>query len=207
MNIDHAWYDHTLNTEARAIEGLVRKLDYAALDEIVRLLLTVNERRARVFTVGCGTSGAAAKRIAHTLCCIEVPASYLSPADAPHGAMGIIRRGDVVVLITKGGNTPEILGYLHCCREKGATVIGVTHNADSTLAKKSDILLLMDTGDEPCPWGLMPCASTLGVIAAWDAIILATMRLSGFTKEQFLLIHPGGKTGEALTSLTEKHVT
>ena len=196
--IDHAWYDRTLLTEGAAIENLTKKLDYAALDRIVERLLEAKKANARVFVAGCGTSGAAARRIAHTLSCIEIPGIFLSPADAPHGAMGMIQPGDVVVLITKGGNTPEILNYVPCCKDKAATIVGVTHNADSKLAAAADILLLMDTGEEPCPWGMMPCASTLGVIAAFDAIILAAMRVSGFTKEQFLRIHPGGATGETL---------
>jgi D-arabinose 5-phosphate isomerase GutQ len=194
------WYDETLTREADAISGLKRTLDYETLDRIVELLLTVKQDRRRVITAGCGTSGTAARRIAHILSCIEVPAMFLSPADAPHGAMGLIQRGDIVVLIAKGGNTAEILNFIPCCREKDATIIGVTHNKDSALAKNCDILMLMDTGEEPGLWRMMPCASTLGVVAAWDAISLAVMRLNGFTKEQFLLIHPGGATGETLKS-------
>lgn len=202
MTIDHAWYDQTLLTEAKAIENLTQKLDYAALDAVALRLLKAKAENARVFFAGCGTSGAAAKRIAHTLSCIEIPGIFLSPADAPHGAMGMIQAGDVVVLITKGGNTPEILNYVPCARDKGSTIVGVTHNPDSKLAKASDLLLILDTGEEPCPWKMMPCASTLGVIAAWDAIILAVMRVNGFTKEQFLRIHPGGATGETLRDFT-----
>jgi D-arabinose 5-phosphate isomerase GutQ len=198
MSIDHAWYDRTLLTEAKAIENLTKKLDYRALDKIVERLLKAKRSNARVFVAGCGTSGAAAKRIAHTLSCIEIPGIFLSPADAPHGAMGMIQPGDVVVLISKGGGTPEILNYVPCCKDKGATIVGVTHNPDSALASECDLPLILDTGEEPCPWKMMPCASTLGVIAAFDAIILATMRLNGFTKEQFLRIHPGGATGDAL---------
>lgn len=194
------WYDETLTREADAISGLKRTLDYETLDRIVELLLTVKQDRRRVITAGCGTSGTAARRIAHILSCIEVPAMFLSPADAPHGAMGLIQHGDIVVLIAKGGNTAEILNFIPCCREKGANIIGVTHNKDSALAKNCDILMLMDTGEEPGLWRMMPCASTLGVVAAWDAISLAVMRLNGFTKEQFLLIHPGGATGETLKS-------
>jgi len=192
------WYDQTLQREADAIANLRNTLDYQAMDRIVALLCTLKATNNRVITAGCGTSGTAARRIAHTLSCIEVPAVFLPPSEALHGAMGLIQKGDVVVLIAKGGNTGEIVKYIPCCKEKGAVIIGVTHNRDSVLAKNSDILLLMDTGEEPGLWAMMPCASTLGVIAAWDAIILAVMRLNGFTKEQFLRIHPGGATGEAL---------
>lgn len=195
------WYDKTLHAEAQAIERLTERMDYDAMDRIVELLLEARRRGGRVVVVGCGTSGAAAKRIAHTLCCVEMPAVYLSPADAPHGAMGFIQPGDIAVLISKGGNTPEIMNYVPCCKSKGATIIGVTHVRDSALGRACDQLLLMDTGEEPCPWKLMPCCSTLGVIAVWDAIILAFMRVSGFTREEFLRIHPGGATGQTLTDM------
>ncbi len=194
------WYDETLRREADAISGLMQTLDYETLDQIAELLLAVKENKQRVITAGCGTSGTAAERIAHILSCIEVPAMFLSPADAPHGAMGLIQRGDIVVLLAKGGNTAEILNLIPCCKEKGATIIGVTHNKESALAKNCDILMLMDTGEEPDMWKMLPCASTLGVVAAWDAITHTVMRMNGFTKEQFLRIHPGGATGETLLS-------
>ena len=194
------WYDETLRREADAISDLRRTLDYETLDRIVEFLLAAKKNKQHVITAGCGTSGTAAERIAHILSCIEVPAMFLSPSDAPHGAMGLIQQGDIVVLIAKGGNTAEILNFIPCCREKGSTIIGVTHNKDSALAKNCDILMLMDTGEEPGLWKMMPCASTLGVVAAWDAISLAVMRMNGFTKEEFLRIHPGGATGETLKS-------
>lgn len=198
------WYDKTLRMEASAIEALTKKLDYNVLDQIVELLVNIKKHNNRLILSGCGTSGTAAKRIAHIFSCIEVPAMFLSPAAAPHGEMGFIQKGDVVVLIAKGGNTSEICGLIPCCKAKGAILIGVTHNANSVLAKNADILMLMDTGEEPDPWGLLACASTLGVVAAWDAILHAVMRLNGITQEEFLLIHPGGATGEALIESLKK---
>lgn len=200
------YYDHTLDTEANAIRNLKQVLDYEVLDRIVDILLTVKKNKQKVITVGCGTSGTAARRVAHTLCCTEVPAYFLSPSDALHGAMGGIQKGDVVVLFTKGGNTPEIVNYIPCCKEKGAVIIGVTENRDSILAKNCDILMYISTGEEPCQWKIMPCSSTLGAVAAWDAITLTAMRFSDFTLEEFLRIHPSGKTAERLlTLIDEKH--
>jgi D-arabinose 5-phosphate isomerase GutQ len=192
------WYDITLTAEAKAIRDLTAKLDYQVMDKIVDLLLTVKRDKKRVVTIGCGTSGTAARRIAHTLSCIEIPAAFLSPAEALHGGLGFVQKDDLAVLITKGGNTSEVAACLPCLKAKGSVIIGVTHNASSILAREADITLLMDTGVEPCPFQMMPCSSTMGVIAAWDAMILSAMRLSGFTKEAFLAIHPGGATGEVL---------
>lgn len=192
------WYDTTLTAEAQAIKDLTVKLDYLVMDRIVDLLLTVKHDKKRVVTIGCGTSGTAARRIAHTLSCIEIPAAFLSPSEALHGGLGFVQKDDLAILIAKGGNTSEVAACLPCLKSKGAVIIGVTHNASSILAREADITLLMDTGVEPCPFQMMPCSSTLGVIAAWDAMILSAMRLNGFTKEAFLAIHPGGATGEVL---------
>ncbi|NLT98690.1 MAG: SIS domain-containing protein [Christensenellaceae bacterium] len=187
-----------IQSEADAIASLLETVDQDTVARIVDLLIKVKKEKRRVITVGCGTSGAAAKKIAHSLCCVEIPATFLSPATAAHGAMGYIQRGDVVVMVTKGGNTAEILGLLPCCKEKGATIIGVSENESSRLAQAADIFLKVRIEREPCPWGLLATASTLAVIAVWDAIIITAMQHNGFTKEQFLLIHPGGAVGEKL---------
>ena len=199
------WYDSTLMSEAKALSGLTGKLDYDAMDRIVDLLLSVKREKKRVVTIGCGTSGIAARRVAHLLSCIEVPTVFLSPSEALHGALGFVQKDDLAILIAKGGNTSEVIACLPCLKEKGAVIIGVTHSALSALARQSDITLLMDTGEEPCPFQLMPCSSTLGVMAAWDAIILSAMRLNGFTREDFLSIHPGGATGETLRNDLKGH--
>jgi D-arabinose 5-phosphate isomerase GutQ len=193
-----SFFNHTLDMESNAIGSLKHSLDYSVMEQIVDLLLTVKDKRRRVITVGCGTSAAAAKRIAHMMCCVEIPAVYLSPADALHGALGFIQADDLVILLSKGGNTSELLQYLPWCKKKKAVVIAATKNPQSALAKDSDYVLLIDTGEEPDMWGMLPCCSTLGVIAMWDAIILTVMRFNGFTKGAFLLVHPGGATAEAL---------
>ena len=198
------WYTKTLTTEAAAVQALTQNLDYEVLDRIVALLLEVKARKNRVIFTGCGTSGTAAQRIAHICSCIEVPAMYLSPAVAPHGALGFIQPSDIVVMIAKGGNTAEICNLLPCCKTKGATIIATTNNPNSILAQEADIVLHLQTGDEPDVWGLLPCASMLCVVAAWDAILQTVMRLNGFTQQEFLAIHPGGATGEALTALTKQ---
>ncbi len=192
-------FEQVIKSEGEAILSLLQTVDHETISRIVDLLVKVKEEKRRVITVGCGTSGAAAKKIAHSLCCVEIPATYLSPSTAAHGAMGYIQKDDVVILVTKGGNTAELLGLLPCCKEKGAVVIGVCENDASKLAQAADIFLKVRVEREPCPWGLLATASTLAVIAVWDAIIITAMQHNGFTKEQFLCIHPGGAVGEKLT--------
>lgn len=193
-----SWYDATLQAESLAIGQLKQKLDYAVMDKIVNLLLTVKPKKRRVTVIGCGTSGIAGRRIAHLLSCIEVPSIFLTPSEALHGALGFVQKDDIAILIAKGGNTSEVVSCIPALRGKGAVMIAVTHNVSSIIAKQANITLLIETGEEPCPFKLLPCASTLGVMAAWDAITLTLMRLSSFTKENFLAIHPGGATGDIL---------
>lgn len=204
MSENKKWYDNTLLTQARAIEALTTNLNYDVLDKIVERLLKLKAEGGRLVTIGCGTSGTAARRVAHMLSCIEVPSIFLSPSDAPHGALGFVQKGDIVVMFAKGGNTAEICSLIPSLKKKGALIIGVTNNDSSILAKNADILMLMETGEEPDQWHLLPCASTLCVVAAWDAILHTTLRLSDYTMEDFYIIHQSGATGEALLKNIDK---
>lgn len=197
-------YSDALRTEASSIEKMVQRLDPETMEKIVKLLASLKVNGKKAIVAGCGTSGAAAKKISHTLNVIEVPSFFLSPADSVHGGMGAIQEGDVVILISKGGNTGELLNYLPVCKAKGAIVIGVSENPASKIAKNADIFLHVWVDREPCPWNMVATASTLTVIAVWDAIALCTMRINGFTQEQFKLIHPSGAVGEKLANILDK---
>jgi D-arabinose 5-phosphate isomerase GutQ len=199
MSKYHSHYCDVLAAEAKAIEDLQNKLNFEVMDRVVELLLTVKKENRRIITSGCGTSGQVAKKVAHSLTCIGLPASFLSPADSAHGGLNRIQTGDIVVLFAKGGNTQELQSYYPVCLKRSAVVIGVTNNQDSFLAKKSDIVLLIDSGEEPDMWKMMPASSIVAAIALWDAIIFTVMRYNGFTKEEFLLVHPGGATGAKLS--------
>ncbi|HWR24017.1 MAG TPA: SIS domain-containing protein [Feifaniaceae bacterium] len=198
MNSYEASYRDVLKIERDIIDALLNTMDFNVMNEIVDLLCTIKKDSKKVITAGCGTSGIAAQKIAHTLSVVEVPSFFLSPANSIHGGMGAIQQGDVVVLLTKGGNTPEVLNYIPVCRKKGARIIGVTENEDSVLAKNSDIFLKVKIDREPCPWGLIASGSIVAVIAVWDAIAFTVMRHNGFTKEEFYLTHPGGLVGDKL---------
>ncbi len=187
-----------IEIERDAVGAQLENLDMDVMDEIVELLCTIKPEGRKVLLAGCGTSGIAAEKIAHTLSVVEVPAFFLSPANSIHGGMGAIQKGDVVILLTKGGNTPEILNYIPVCKKKGATIIGVTEREDSALAKNCDILLRVTIEREPCPWNMIASGSILATLAAFDAIAFTVMKVTGFTKEEFFLTHPGGSAGEKL---------
>jgi D-arabinose 5-phosphate isomerase GutQ len=113
--------------------------------------------------------------------------------------MGAVRSGDVVILLSKGGATTEINNLLKPAKTKKAFVIGVTENADSMLARESDLFLKVRVKTEADNFKLLATSSILGVIAVFDAIAIAAMARNGFSKEKFALIHPGGAVGEILT--------
>ncbi len=191
-------YDEVLEIERDAIGALIRKLDRNIMDRLVELFLSVKRDGRKVITAGCGTSGIAAEKIAHTLSVVEVPSFFLSPANSIHGGMGAIQRGDVMLLLTKGGNTREIIDYIPVCKAKGAIVVGVTEHENSVLAQNCDILFLVPVEREADPWNLIASASILAVMSAFDAIAFTVMRHNGFTKEDFFLTHPGGSVGDKL---------
>ncbi|AYH41076.1 hypothetical protein A5N82_04610 [Christensenella minuta] len=191
-------YEEVLRIERDTLDSLLTTVDRDVLDRIVDLLCTVKPNSKKVITAGCGTSGMAAQKIAHTLSVVEVPAFFLSPANSIHGGLGAIQKGDVAVLFTKGGNTGEIVNYIPVCKEKGAVIIGVTEDETSILGKNCDILLKIAVEREPCPWKLIASGSIVAAIAVWDAIAFTVMRHNGFTKEQFYLTHPGGSVGDKL---------
>ena len=161
-------------------------------------LEAVAQCKGRIATAGVGTSGAAAKKIAHSLSCIERPAFFLDPGDAVHGALGSIQPGDVAILISKGGNTGEILNLLPALETKQVTIIGVTENESSILAQKSTILLRVKIEREADEFNMLATTSTMAVTAVFDALCIALMRYTGYSREQFAVIHPGGAVGERL---------
>lgn len=187
-----------MKDEAQVLSINAEQIDYEVMSRITDILGSVKKKGKKVVLAGCGTAGQAAKRIAHTLCVVEVPAFFLSPADSIHGGMGVMQGGDVLILISKSGNTQEILNYLPAAQKKGLTVIGVTENENSKLGQAADIVLKIKIAREPDCWGIVSSASTLAFISAFDAIAFAIMEENGYTKEEFYLIHTGGGVGDIL---------
>lgn len=187
-----------MKDEAEVLSRNAERIDYEIMSKITDILGSVKRKGKKVVLAGCGTAGQAAKRIAHTLCVVEVPSFFLSPADSIHGGMGVMQEGDVLILISKSGNTQEILNYLPAAQKKGLTVIGVTENESSKLGQAADIVLKIKIDREPDCWGLVSSASTLAFISAFDAMAFAIMEENGYTKEEFYLIHTGGGVGDIL---------
>ena len=167
-------------------------------DVVLATANAIADCKGRIILSGCGTSAMAAKKIAHSLNCIERPALFLTPSDAVHGGLGVVQPGDIVILVSKGGGTKELVYLLPACRTKHATVIAVSENPESVLAQNADIYLQVQVDREPCRFNMLATASTMAVIAMFDAICIALMQMTGYTKEQFAVIHPGGAVGDRL---------
>jgi D-arabinose 5-phosphate isomerase GutQ len=183
-------------TGSRELARLATSVDPAAVSACVEAIAGC---RGRVVTSGAGTSGAAARKIAHSLSCVERPAFFLEPADAVHGGLGAVQSDDVAVLVSKGGGTAEIIRMLPALESKNVLVIGVTENADSEVGRRSDILLRVKVEGEADDFDMLATTSTMAVVAVFDAICIALVTFTGYTREQFAVIHPGGAVGERLT--------
>lgn len=152
----------------------------------------------RVMTCASGTSGIAAKKFAHSLCCIEIGAQFMPPCEAVHGGLGALKEGDALVMVSRGGKTAELLPIIAACSGRGAKLIAVTENMDSPLAKAADVIVPLAIRRESDPCNMMATASYVQTIALFDALLSALMEETGYRREQFASIHPGGAVGEML---------
>lgn len=155
----------------------------------------------RIASSGCGHSGIACRHFAHLMCCIERPARFLSPAEAVHGGMGFLQRGDVILLASRGGKTKELLPIMEICKKKGVTIITVTENMDSPLALGADIVLPAVITRETDRYNSQGTTSCTILCVLFDALQAALIEKTGYRNEQFALIHPGGAVGERLNHL------
>lgn len=152
----------------------------------------------RIGTAGCGHSGIACMHFAHSMCCVERPARFISPAEAIHGATGYLQEGDVMVWASRGGKTDELFKILDICHVKKVTVIGVTENLSSPLAEMSDIVIPMKVTSETDRYNSQGTSSFTALAAVFDALQTAVIEETGYKNEQFALIHPGGAVGKRL---------
>lgn len=185
---------NSINTEAKAILDILTYLDEESFAKAVAAIC----KSERIITCASGSSGIAAKKLAHSLCCVERPAKFMSPAEAVHGGLGCVQQGDTVIMVSRGGKTVELLPIIDVVKKKNATLIAVTENINSPLALNADILIPMHIEKETDRLNVMATASFVATIAIFDAIIVAIMEETDYKKEQFALIHPGGAVGELL---------
>lgn len=180
--------------EAQCIEEELAYFDDEAFSRAVDVLA----KAPRIGAAGCGHSGIICQHFAHLMCCIERPARFISPAEAVHGATGFLQPGDVMVFASRGGKTKELLPILEICKKKGVTVLTVTENLDSPLAKDADIVLKQHVNRETDKYNSQGTTSTTALCVIFHALQAALIEETGYKNEQFALIHPGGAVGERL---------
>ncbi len=190
-----------VRTEARALLELAMRLDgamQAPFARAVELAVEAAGHGGRVIVVGMGKSGLIARKIAATLCSTGTPAHFLHPAEALHGDLGIVAKGDVVVALSSSGETEELLSLLPALQRLGTTVISFCGAAESTLAQASAVVLDASVTAEACAMNLAPTASTTVMLALGDALALEVSRQRGFAAGDFAELHPGGRLGKRL---------
>ena len=181
-----------LEVEAAAILSLIEHLD----DTFVKVVELIDACRGRVVTMGLGKSGIICKKIGATLASTGTPSFFLHPAEAIHGDLGMVVKGDVALAISNSGETEELVRLLPSLKRIGANIVAITGNPNSTLARGADFHLSAAIPQEACPLGLAPTASTTATLALGDALAMALLLRKGFKEEDFAFLHPGGKLGK-----------
>jgi len=184
----------TLELEGGALMQMAQSVD-KRFEEVVRIVL---RSKGRLVVTGIGKSGNIAQKIVATLVSTGQPALFMHAADAIHGDLGTIQKHDVVLCISKSGDSPEIKVLAPLVKSMGNRLIGMVSNEKSFLAKHSDLLLHTPTKQEACPNNLAPTVSTTLQLAMGDALAVALMEQRGFNAGDFARVHPGGALGKKL---------
>ena len=183
-----------LDIESRAVKSLRSRLgqDFVAACDLCL------DTPGRVVVTGMGKSGHIGSKIAATLASTGTPAFFMHPADASHGDLGMITGHDVLLAVSYSGETDEVVTILPLVKRMGASLLSLTGNPKSTLAKAADVHLDVSVTEEACPLNLAPTASTTATLAMGDALAVALLKIRGFTAEDFAMSHPSGRLGKRL---------
>jgi len=183
-----------LRMEADAITEAARRLG-PGFERAVEIVI---ECRGRVVVTGMGKSGQICRKIAATLASTGTSSFFLHPAEASHGDLGMLARGDVCLAISNSGTTRELVALLPAMKRLSVPIIAITGGKESPLAETADVVLDSEVAEEACPLGLAPTASTTVQLAIGDALAVAVLERRGFSSDDFALLHPGGALGRRL---------
>lgn len=189
-----------IKIEGNAIFNLINSID----GEFVKAVKVIYNSKGRVVFTGMGKSGLIARKIVATLNSTGTAAIFMHPTDALHGDLGMVRKDDIVIIISKSGDTEELLRLIPMFKRINVTLIGMLGTLDSKLAKECDIVLNINVKEEACPYDLAPTASTTAALVMGDALAMALLELRGFTEKDFAMLHPGGSLGKRLSLRIEE---
>ena len=192
----------TLDTERRGLDALdaaMRRTARGGLgDAFLQAVETIAAASGRVIVTGMGKSGHVSRKIAATLASTGQPASFVHPAEASHGDLGMLQSGDVVLALSWSGETVELAAIVTFARRYAIPLIAMTASPESALGREANICLALPGADEACPNGLAPTTSTTMQLVLGDALAIALLESRGFTAGDFRILHPGGKLGAKL---------
>ena len=180
--------------ESECIREMEKYFDEEAFSKAVELLMNA----PRIGASGCGHSGIMCQHFAHLMCCIELPAKFISPAEAVHGGTGFLRENDVMVFASRGGKTKELLPIMEICKTKGVKIITITENTESPLAQNADVVLKQYVNRETDKYNAQGTTSSTSLAVIFHLLQTILMEETDYQNEQFALIHPGGAVGERL---------
>ncbi len=189
-----------IRIEASAVAELEKRID----ENFAKVIELILNSSGKVIITGVGKSGIIARKIVATMNSTGTPALYLHPVDAIHGDLGVVREEDVVICISKSGDTSEVLRLIPILKRIGVPIVSMVGNLNSQLARLSDYVLNVGVKEEACPYNLAPTASTTATLAMGDALAIALLEKRNFTKENFALFHPGGNLGKRLLLKVEE---
>lgn len=185
---------NTLQSEAQAILGLINHIN----DDFLAIVEHIIAGNGRVIVTGIGKSAIIAQKIVATFNSTGTPSSFMHASDAVHGDLGMIQKNDIVICISKSGNTPEIKVLTPLLKQSGNLLVGMVGQLESALAKQADFILNTTVDKEACPNNLAPTTSTTAQLAMGDALAVSLLVARDFNSNDFARFHPGGSLGKRL---------
>ena len=183
-----------IRIEANSVSQIVERID----EKFVSAVQSIMECDGRLIIMGMGKSGLISQKIASTMASTGTPSHFVSPAEATHGDLGMIKKEDVLLIVSNSGETMELMQLLPSIKRKGVLIIGLIGKKNSSLAREADISLDTSVEKEACTLDLAPTASTTATLAMGDALAVSLLEVRGFNKTDFAELHPGGMLGKRL---------
>jgi arabinose-5-phosphate isomerase len=193
----------TVSTEQAGLAALLDVLKSDTSGAFAQAAALMSSVTGRVIVTGVGKSGHVGAKIAATLASTGTPAFFVHPAEANHGDLGMITRNDAILAMSWSGESQELRGIVSYSRRFSIPLVALTSGGHSSLAREADVILLLPKAQEACPHGLAPTTSALLQLVMGDALAIALLEARGFTPDDFLGYHPGGKLGASLTHLSQ----
>jgi len=199
MQLDLDYARQVIHSEAEAVNSVASIVD-ASFAKAVEMIYNC---RGSVILSGIGKAGIIGQKISSTLASTGTPSHFLHPAEAVHGDLGRLRKDDIVIVLSYGGETEEVIRMINLVKKQEIKMIAITGDSDSTLTKYSDVALCMGEKSEACPLGVAPSVSTTCMLAIGDALALTVMKARQFSVEDYVRFHPGGLLGAKLMTVEQ----